>query len=200
MKTLQNRLINTKTVFSISLLIVAITVLSIWLLGLGQHRTIFENSLLSLSILSVIFFIFITVGLYKSYKLKDDMGKLTDKVSFDKLPKMPASSDSAVEITAGVADLGAEEGITGIIISIILWFLFSVAIVFILWLFGAIFWFVIIAFIAMLYWIFFRALRLVFKKSHKCKGDLAKSMTWGLGYSLLYIAWIYGIVLLLHYI
>lgn len=200
MKTAQTRLITTKSIFSISLLVISITVISIWLLGLGQHRTLFENSLLSLSILSVFFFLFITVGLYKGYKLKDNLGNLTDKVQFNKVPNMPGSADSAIDITSGVADLGADEGIAGIIISIVLWIIFSIAIIFILWLFGAIFWFIIITFIAMLYWIFFRALRLVFKKSHECKGDLPKSVAWGLGYSLLYITWIYAIILLSHYL
>jgi hypothetical protein len=69
-----------------------------------------------------------------------------------------------------------------------------------LWLFGAVLWTGIIVFMAMLYWIFFRALRLVFKNSNKCKDNLTTSVAYGLGYTTLYNFWIYGIILSTHYL
>jgi hypothetical protein len=53
--------------------------------GVGQHRTLFENSILSTTILSVAFFLFITINLYRGVKLKDDIGYLKPgKPNFNK--------------------------------------------------------------------------------------------------------------------
>ncbi|REC53270.1 hypothetical protein DRF62_14510 [Chryseobacterium piscium] len=71
---------------------------------------------------------------------------------------------------------------------------------FLLYFLGFFFWAAILFFAAMLYWIFFRALRLVFKNSRKCKGDLLKSFAFGFFYSFLYISWIYGIIFLVNYL
>ncbi|GAA4371648.1 hypothetical protein GCM10023186_00290 [Hymenobacter koreensis] len=61
-------------------------------------------------------------------------------------------------------------------------------------------WVVFLVFAAMLYWIFFRALRLVFRHSAECKGQLGKSIRYGLIYTLLYNGWLYSIILLGHYV
>jgi len=60
--------------------------------------------------------------------------------------------------------------------------------------FETVVWVMLMIFLGMLYWVFFRALRLVFKNSVKCKGDFSKSVLLGLGYTLLYTSWMYGIV------
>jgi hypothetical protein len=73
------KLVTSRTVFAITLLVIPLTLLSIWLWGLGQHRTIFENSVLSTTILSSAFLLFLTIGLYNGVKLKDDLGKIIDK-------------------------------------------------------------------------------------------------------------------------
>jgi hypothetical protein len=193
-KTTTKRLVTTKTVFTVTIVVAVLTVLSIWLFGLGQHRTLFENSILSTSILSVAFFLFLAVGLYKGIKLKDDLGKITDKINMEKIPNL----SGGLEFPFDIAD--AVEGIGAILLGILTWLLFTLLIVFFIWLFGALLWPMILVFVAMLYWIFFRALRLVFKNSHKCKGDLITSITCGLGYTILYNFWIYGILLVTHYL
>jgi hypothetical protein len=170
-----------------------LTILSIWLFGLGQHRTIFENSILSTSILSVAFFLFLTIGLYKGIKLKDDIGKLTDKLEPSKIPNLAEASSGGDFIMVG-------DGIEGVILSIFVWLFVTILIAVFLWLFGAVLWTGIIVFMAMLYWIFFRALRLVFKNSNKCKDNLTTSVAYGLGYTTLYNFWIYGIILSTHYL
>lgn len=189
----KERLVTAKSVFTISLIVTVLTVLSIWLFGLGRHRTIFINSILSTSILSLSFFLFLSVGLYKGIKLKDNVGKITDKLKI----KIPDISQG-LEFSGGMSDIG--EGIEGVFLGILFWLLFSVILLIFIWFFGAIFWTMIVFFIAMLYWIFFRALRLVFKNSAKCKNDLTKSAKYGLAYTLLYIFWIYGIILATHYL
>jgi hypothetical protein len=187
------KLVTTTTVFKVTIIVSALTILSIWLFGLGQHRTIFENSILSTSILSVAFFLFLTIGLFKGIKLKDDIGKLTDKLKPSKIPNFAEAGQEADFIHVG-------DGIEGIVLSIVLWIVVTILIGLFFWLFGAVLWTGIIVFIAMLYWVFFRALRLVFKNSNKCKDNLTTSILYGLGYTLLYNFWIYGIIVATHYL
>lgn len=186
-------LITSKTVFSITLVVAILTILSIWFLGLGEHRTIFANSILSTSILSIAFFLFLTIGLYKGIKLKDDLGKITDKINIENVPDL-----SGAELLSDIPDAG--EGIAGIIVGIIAWLLFSIILLLFIWFFSAVLWTMVLFFAAMLYWIFFRALRLVFKNSTKCKNNLASSILYGVGYTILYNFWIYGIMLMTHYL
>ena len=157
-------ILNTKNLFVISLIVMTITIVSIWLLGLGNHRSIIENSLLSTSILSIAFLLFISIGLFKGIKLKDNIGKVTDRFDSKKIQNL---KQVTLDGNSDFPEVG--EGIIGIVMSIILWFLAAILISLLFWAFGAILWFSILIFIAMLYWIFFRALRLVFKKSKECK-------------------------------
>ena len=87
---LENRkLVTTGMVFTISVLIAVLTILSIWLFGLGSRRTLFENSMFSTSLLSVAFFLFISIGLYRGIKLKDDIGEISIKPKFSRFPRIP---------------------------------------------------------------------------------------------------------------
>jgi hypothetical protein len=192
-KQIEKKLVTSKTVFTVTIVVAVLTILSIWLFGLGQHRTMFENSILSTSILSIAFFLFLTIGLYKGIKLKDNIGKLTDNLTVSKIPNLSDAATNDASIHVG-------DGIEGLILSLVLWVIVTLLITFSIWLFGAVVWTGIIVFIAMLYWIFFRALRLVFKNSNKCKGDLMASIAIGLGYTILYNFWIYGIILTTHYL
>lgn len=126
--------------------------------------------------------------------MKDDIGKITDKINLDKIPDI----SSGIELPSDIPDVG--EGIAGIIIGILAWILFSILLLLFIWVFGAIVWTMVLVFAAMLYWIFFRALRLVFKNSNKCKNNLTASFAYGLGYTTLYNFWIYGVILASHYL
>lgn len=68
--------LNTKNAFIISIIVIISTVLSVWIYGFGEHQTVIENSFISTSILSVTFFLFITIGLYKGVKLKDNINSI----------------------------------------------------------------------------------------------------------------------------
>lgn len=92
------------------------------------------------------------------------------------------------------------DGITGILLSLILWLLVTVAIGLCFWLFSAVLWIGFVLFIAMLYWVFFRAWRLFFKHTNTCKGHLSKSVLYALAYTILYNCWIYGIILATSYL
>lgn len=185
--------LTTKAVFTVTLIVIALTISGIWLFGLGQHRSIYDNSILSTTILSLGFFLFLTIGLYKGVKLKDNVGKMTDKIKLPKIPDLSRGAESA-----GFVDMGDEIG--GILLSIAIWLAVTVFLGVFLWLFGAVLWTGIIVFIAMLYWIFFRAVRLVFKNSNKCKSNLLMSTVYGLFYTLLYNCWIYAIIFGTHYL
>ncbi|RYZ48463.1 MAG: hypothetical protein EOP49_18635 [Sphingobacteriales bacterium] len=179
----RRRLVDSKSLFTVSLFVIGVTIVSIWLLGLGKHRTLFVNSLLSVSVLSVAFLLFIVTGLYRGMKMRDTVGRITDKYKFGSLaPDLPDDVDGCVD----------GEGF-------LLWLLaFVVAIVLVIVL-GSVLWFLIVIFMAILYWIFFRALRLVFRKSYLCKGNLMKSLGYGVFYTVLYNFWIYGIIMAAHY-
>jgi len=186
------KILNSKNIFIITLIVIPLTIISVWLFGLGNHSSFFENSLLSTTILSITFFLFITIGLFKGIKIKDNLGEITDRFDPSKIDFIKeAVTDRSIE---DAPDVG--EGFFGIIISLILWFVMAVIISYLCWAFGAIVWFSILTFIAMLYWIFFRAIRLVFKKSSKCRGNYSNSILYGFSFTILYNFWIYAIILM----
>lgn len=169
-------------------MVIFLTILSVWILGLGKHRTIIENSLLSTTILSSAFFLFIMIGLYRRVKLKDDLGKITDQFELKKIENLK----DIVSIEGDIPEVS--DGIAGIIVGIILWIVISILFSLLLWAFGVILWMGILIFMAMLYWIFFRALRLVFKKSPNCQGQLDRCLLYAFSYTILYNFWIFGII------
>ncbi len=189
----RRRFINTRSLFPISLIVIVLTILSVWFYGIGKHQTVIENSLISTSILSISFFLFISISLYNGTKLKDNIGKITDRFDTKKIEYL---KEITPENTDGF-DVG--EGFGGIIISIILWIFATLVISYLFFLLGAIVWLSVLIFLAMLYWIFFRALRLIFKKSAECNGNVEKSVFYGIAYTMLYNFWIYGIIFLTEY-
>ncbi|WP_299241879.1 hypothetical protein [uncultured Aquimarina sp.] len=124
--------ITTKGVFYITLWVIFLTILSVWQFGLGKERTIIENSILSTTILSLVFFLFITIGLYNGIKLKDNLGKITDRL------------DLGTEDISDVFDVSSSElpdftdGIEEMVLGILLWILITIIIGVLLWLFGGI--------------------------------------------------------------
>lgn len=187
----KRRLVDSGSVFAVSIFVTIITTVFIWVLGLGSHRTLFVNSLLSVSILSTAFLVFIVYGLYQGIKLKDNIGKITDKFRFKGLRDFR-------KMNSGLRDSPAAR-CTGDFEELALWLLVAVVAIILIWLLGNVLWFLILVFIAMLYWIFFRALRFIFKKSYRCKGNFGKSFLYGLYHTILYNFWIYGIVMAAHY-
>jgi hypothetical protein len=192
-RTRTYKLIQAKEVFTISLIVITLTILSVYFWGLGKHHTFFENSIIATTILSIAFFSFITTGLYHGMKLKDNLGQIIDKFKTVDTSNISSSLTSSGPIEAG-------DGIGGIILGILLWILIAIVFSIALWIFSNVLIIVVLTFVAMLYWLFFRALRLVFKNSNKSKGDLMESMKWGITYTILYNFWIYGIFILTNYL
>jgi hypothetical protein len=196
MKARTYTLISSKSVFRVSLLVALLTIVGVFLFGLGTHSTFFENSMLSTTILSIAFFLFITIGLYRGVKLKHDAGNVMDNIKFDSTPGVTSDPNYPIP----TPDLDIADSIEGILLAIVLWILWAILVVVILWLFEATFAVVIAAFAAMLYWIFFRAMRLVFKNSSKAKGKIWDSIRLGVVHTVLYNFWIYGILILIAYL
>ena len=197
--TTERKLVSSKSIFTVTIFVAVLTILSIWLFGLGQHRTIFENSILSISILSFAFFLFLTIGLYKGIKLKDDIGKITDKLKTENILNQSSESSDFDSSKTIIPDFDDGEG-SGILISILAWISYTIFFIFIFWLFGTILWTGILFFVAMLYWVFFRAVRLILKKSKICRGNLISSCKYAAGHTLLYNFWIYGLIITTHYL
>jgi hypothetical protein len=191
MKT--GKLLNTKYIFIVTMTVVAVTILSVWLLGLGDHHTIIENTLLSSAILSTCFFSFISVGLFKGFKLKDNIGNMTKKFDSRKLNNL--FRDFSPGTSSPPPDVG--DGIEGIILGIFFWIIATIIVGLLFYLFGAIIWMTFLIFIGMLYWIFFRALRFVFKKSPVCKGSYRKSIFYAIGHTIFFNLWVVGVILIL---
>lgn len=195
MKLPRKSFLETKILSYSTLGIIILVILSVWLSGKGSHRSLFQNSVLSTSILAGTFFLFISLGLYYGLKLKDNVGSILNK------QRLKSYSDNAPTVDILNFDPPAVgDSIGTAILSVVLWFVFTIVLVILLYFLGFFFWAAVLFLTAMLYWIFFRALRLVFKNSGKCKGNLLKSITFGLFYSFLYIFWIYGIIFLANYI
>lgn len=195
MKLTRKYFLETKYLFFSTLTIITIVIVSVWLSGKADHRSLFQNSIVSTSVLAGSFLLFITTGLYFGLKLKDNVGNILNRERLqryaDKTPKFNGFDFDPPAVG---------DGIGGVILSILLWIVFSILLIILSYFFGLFFWSAVLFLGAILYWLFFRALRLVFKNSRKCKGNLLKSFGFGLFYSFIYISWIYGIIFLIQYL
>lgn len=177
-----------KSVFVVSLLVIGITILTVYLTGENYNRTVTSNLYLSLSIIGTVLFLFMTYGLYKGIGLTDNFPKFRQFKTGD-LFAHPSTTPDLPSIDVG-------DGIGGIIMSILLWIGMTILLFVLLILLEAFFWISIFIILAMLYWVFFRALKFVFAKSTETKGDLGNSAIYSLAYTVMYLGWIFGIVYL----
>ncbi|NQY06722.1 MAG: hypothetical protein HRT68_11190 [Flavobacteriaceae bacterium] len=177
-----------KSVFIISLVVIGITILTVYLTGENYNRSVISNLYLylSLSIIGTALFLFMTYGLYYGIRLKDNFPKFREF----KTGEFIANSGSAPYLP----NIEVGDGIGGLIMSILLWIGMTILIFILLILLEAFFWVSIFITLAMLYWVFFRALRLVFSKSTKTKGTIGISAIYSLSNTVLYL--IFGIVYL----
>jgi phosphoglycerol transferase MdoB-like AlkP superfamily enzyme len=181
-------------------MIVALTLLVIVSIGildyfivLKSHKSLYANLLFITLLMSVSFFVFITLGLYKGIRLKENIGKLTDHIDTKKLPDF---SGGVPDLSAVMQGFGAiAEGLGGLVIAI----LSAVVLIMLGWFLILSSWFVLIFLAAVLYWVYFRALRLVFKRSGICQGNIIMSLKYAGLYSLLYTSWIFAFIVTLHY-
>lgn len=93
-----------------------LVILSVWISGKNSHQTLFQNSILSTSILAIAFFLFVSISLYRGVGLRDNLGKILTKENFNK--RMRSTSDFTPNID--VPSIGAD-GIGGVILSVLAW-------------------------------------------------------------------------------
>lgn len=177
-----------KSVFIISLLVIGITILTVYLTGINYNRSLTTNLYLSLVIIAIALFLFMTYGLYTGIGLIDNFPKFRNFQRGDILGHTGPGLDTPS------VDMG--EGIAGVILSIILWVAMTILMIVLLIVLEAVFWFSLFILLAMLYWVFFRAFKFVFNKSKDTKGDIGISAGYSLTYTFLYVGWIFGIVYL----
>lgn len=178
-----------KTVFIVSVVVIIATFLTVWLTGINYNREITSNLYLSLSIIGLMLFLFMTYGLYQGVGLEDNFPKYQ---GYKKGDFFSYNTPGAFE----TPDTEVGDGIAGILLSIVLWVIMTIALILLIILLEALFWFSLFIIIMMLYWIFFRALKLVFHKSENTVGDIFSSISYSLTYTALYLGWIFGIVYL----
>lgn len=180
-----------KSVFTVSLIVIALTALTVYLSGIHFHRSLTTNFYLSLGIIGLCLFLFITYGLYQGVAIIDDFPNSKELGS---QPLLPSAGEWPK--LSGLPDIGLEEGIGGLVAAILFWIAFSIVIFLLLLFWEAIFWYSLILILSMLYWVFFRALKFVFNKAVETKGHLEWSALYGLGYTSLYTGWMFGLVYL----
>lgn len=179
-----------KSVFQVSLLVILITILTVYLTGENYNRTITGNLYLSLLVIGTALFLFMTYGLFRGIGLKDDFPKFENFKSGNIIK----SSGDIPNLELPSVSVG--DGIGGLILSIFLWIGITIIFFLLLILLEAVFWVSIFIILTMLYWVFFRALKFVFSKSKETKGNLGISAVYSMAYTALYLGWIFGIVYL----
>jgi len=179
-----------KSVFKVSLIVIVVTILTVYFTGENYNRSITLNFYISLSIIGFALFLFMTYGLYKGIDIKDNYPDFKGFNAGDFIPGSGTVPDF------DLPTIDTDDGISGLIISVLLWIAMTILFFALLLFLEAFIWFSIFIILAMLYWLFFRALRLVFSKSDKTRGDLGASLMYSISYTLLYLGWIFGIVYL----
>lgn len=135
-----------KSIFYVSLIVIGVTVLTVYLSGIHYTRTVTSNLYLSLAIIGICLFAFMSYGLYKGVGLIDNFPKYRDFetgniiANAGEIPELPS------------IDIG--EGIGGIILSIILWIAMTILVFILLVMLEMVFWFSLFVILMMLYWIF----------------------------------------------
>ena len=175
-----------KSVFVVSAIVIAVTSLTVYFTGIHYHRSVNDNLLISLSIIAIVLFVFMTYGLFKGIGLVNNFPKFK-KFKSGEMIDLPMGKNSVSGVDVG-------DGIEGLLFSIVSWILLTIAFVIFLVFLEAVLWLSIFVILAMLYWIFFRALKLVFSKAKITQGHFFKSIAFALGYTLLYTGWIFAIV------
>jgi hypothetical protein len=200
---------NTRVVVLITLpVIVTITVLVFVL----SDRSVFVESQITLAIISLCLFLFLTTGLYRGVRLerpgKDELDRSIMQFESRAQGSRSTSSDffgllfsfgppdlSHVKLPhidlKGVPDAG--DHLVGCLVTLVLWTVVLALLAILLWMLAQ-FIAALPVFAVVLYWVFYRALRVVFARSKACRGKLLRSMEYGLLYTLLYTGWIFALL------
>jgi hypothetical protein len=178
-----------KTLFILAVVSIGITTITVYISGIHFNRSISDNLFISLSIIALILFIFLTFGLYRGIRLIDNFPKFR---KYESGTILHGSTPPDVNLDGG-------DGIEGIILSVLFWIGMGILMIILLLVFEAVLWISLFIIFASLYWIFIRAIRLVLRQSVKTRGDLGASIFTALGYTFLYTSWLFGIAFIAHF-
>ncbi|UII20600.1 hypothetical protein [Fulvivirga ligni] len=176
-----------KSVFIISVLVIAVTVITIYATGINYSRSLTNNFYISLAIIGFSLFLFMTYGLYKGLKLVNDMPEIN---SYE-MGSIITGAGSMPEF--GEVD-GDDNPFTNLLLSILWWIVMSIVMLILMLVFEFVLWISLILILAMLYWVFFRALKAVFSRSPQTRGSFSASAAYALGYTLMYTGWMFAVV------
>ncbi|MDB5296580.1 MAG: hypothetical protein JWO31_2563 [Phycisphaerales bacterium] len=165
----------------------ALTAVPVLLLGKGGLVVKME---VTLGVVAAGLFVFLTAGLYAGARVR----KREEVAAKPSLLGMP---DSIPDVSDGW-DLGgsADDGPLGCLLALLGLLLLPFVVV------GL---FVLVANVGLILfflvalstgWLFHRALRQVFAKSRRCRGDLAASLLYAAWYTLLYTGWLFAVLVL----
>lgn len=194
--------LKSKYIFIISVIVVALTSLLVWIGAVKTGGSTFILAIDAISIIALILFLFLFWGLYKGVKLKEDVGYITDKISTWEFNFFGVSDNSTGDWDFDFVDIDGDSvfgSIISFLVGIIAWIFISFFFGLILYLIGIVLWSALLFLFAILYWVFYRAMKLVFKRSKECKGNLLKSFLYASIYTMFYTSWIYGLIFILHY-
>ncbi|MEM9299193.1 MAG: hypothetical protein AAGA64_12500 [Bacteroidota bacterium] len=170
-----------KTVFIVALLTIGLTFITVYLTGVNFNRSLSTNLYISLGIIAIVFFSFLSFSLFYGTKLINDY------------PKFKSYQPGVILDGTNLPSFGFDggDGIGGILVSVLVWIAMAILMVILLLVFEALFWLSLFIIFASLYWLFIRALKLVFNEVHATKGNLLSSILIAGKYTVLYTGWFF---------
>lgn len=204
---------STRIVVLISVAVIVTITLLVFALS---DRSIFVESQISLGIIALCLFAFLTIGLYRGARLerpgKDELDRSVENLEGGRGKVNPSWVDFLDALFAfgppdvshaqlphfemphidlgGGSDLGSGDDLLGCLGGLVLWIVVMILIVAAVWLLAQAI-AVLPVIVVMLYWVFYRALRVVFARSKTCRGRLLRSTGYGLLYTILYTGWVF---------
>lgn len=161
-----------------------IVVVLVFLLG---KKTLFVELEISLALIALILFVFLTIGLYYGARLKWEPLNGTGTANSDSKEDGVPWLDGAVHVIE--PDLSG--GCLSSIVSVLAGLLFlAVLSVLLYWLVPFI-WAGLLVILTGVFWVLNRALRIVFARSRECQGNLPKSLGYALVYTMGYTGWLF---------
>ncbi len=184
-------ILSAKLTITLALAAIALTTVLVFILG---HRSVLRESQIALSIISVLLFLFLSVGLYTGVELKADAPSFNEwkGVSFAD-PNVAGAIDHApIDISVGDDIVGS---VVGCLLMAVVWVLLSVLLTVLAWLLTNLVVGVVFILFVLIYWVFYQALRTVFRHSPRCKGQIAESIAFSLAYTFLYMGWMFVVIM-----
>ncbi len=165
---------------------------------------------ITLYIVAAVLLGFLTIALYKDVRVqRSPADRPVWRSLRNRLKRPKISADNVADAVGVVADVASSidisnidlpdlpdggDDLVGCLFSIVLWIVVAVLIVILLPIIVEVAWAVLFLLIAVLYWIFYRALRVVFIYSRRCRGNWLRSTGYAGFYTLLYTGWSFVVV------